>query len=557
VLLAAIEQWNLAGALERFVGMFAFALWDRADHELCLVRDRVGKKPLHYRLTQHDLHFGSELRALSVLEDLELAPDPQAVGQFLRYGYIAAPRSIFAGVAKVEPGCIVRIRASSASRLTATVSRYWSAGETFMHGRVARRSVSFEGAAKELEELLTDAVRVRLESDVPLGAFLSGGIDSSVVVALMQRLAGTPVRTFSIGFGDAPYDEAVHARAVAAQLGTAHTELYVEPRDMIEAAPQMATVFDEPFADSSQIPTWLVARLARRDVKVVLSGDGGDEVFGGYSRYQRMIQWQRWVRRIPGPLRPQAAAILGRAARLPLGSAGAWLERVMPGDLGSVTPQQRLAKAASLLQCPGLDAAYERHLAHWEHPEALVQGARAPWWTLPGAGPAQDADDATSFERMCELDLAHYLPDDILVKVDRTTMNVGLEARAPLLDHRVIEFAAHCPVAYRVTAGDGKRLLKHVAFQLVPRTLLERPKQGFAVPLAAWLRGPLREWASELLARDNLRAAALLDPDPVWERWDAHVSGRRDWSALLWDVLMLQAWHREFRATRAALRVAA
>jgi asparagine synthase (glutamine-hydrolysing) len=551
-ILAAVETWGLDEALKRFVGMFAFALWDATECELTLVRDRAGKKPLYYLLNGENVHFSSELSSLTALPDLKLRIDRQAVGEFLRYGYVPAPHSILHNVCKLPPGSFIRLRRDAAGRLGATHGTYWSVNEVYRLGGVERRDVTFADASRELEQLLEDAVRLRLESDVPLGAFLSGGIDSSVVVALMQRLNSTPVRTFTIGFKEGDYDEARHAADVASRLGTEHTEFYVDRNDLLDLVPKMTSVFDEPFGDSSQIPTLLVAQLARRHVKVVLSGDGGDEVFGGYRRYQRFVRWWQAMSRVPPSMRPSLAAAMNVASRARIGPFWKVMARLTPGDRGSVTPAQQLAKVASLLRQSGMDAAYERQLAHWEDPAALVRGASAPWWRPPGRDPGDDASIDQCFERMMELDFGHYLPDDILVKVDRTCMSVGLEARAPLLDHRVLEFAARMPVSHKVKVGEGKLLLKDVAYRLVPRQLLDRPKQGFGVPLAQWLRGPLRDWAEALLDVHSLAAAGLVEPEPIRRLWLEHTRADRDWSASLWDVLMLQSWHARFITQPAA-----
>jgi len=542
VVLEAIEQWGLEAAVSRFVGMFAFALWDREQRELSLVRDRAGKKPLYLLLRAHELYFGSELRALLSIPGLNPGIDRQAVGQYLRYGFIPAPRSILQGCRKIGPGTIVRVRVDGSGQLVAADATYWSAADVYRRGRERRRQVGFDGASREIEVLLEDAVRIRLESDVPLGAFLSGGIDSSVVVALMQRLCPRPVRTFTIGFDSDDYDEASYAARIARYLGTDHTELYLGESEILDIVTRMTEVFDEPFADSSQLPTLLVAQLARRHVTVALSGDGGDEVFGGYRRYQRFVQWWSRLAGVPLPARALAASTASLVARLPLGPLWPVLGRLFPGDVGSVSLPQQFAKLASLMRLQTVDEAYERQLAHWPEPERVAPGARPPWWQPLGEDPGTCTDAERCFERMMEIDFGHYLPDDILVKVDRTSMSQGLETRAPLLDHRIVEFAAELPVAYRVRAGDGKVLLKDVAYRLVPRQLLERPKQGFGVPLADWLRGPLREWADDLLMPATLDRSGLVGSSPVQSVWREHLAGQRDWSAALWDVLMLQSW---------------
>lgn len=548
VALEAIEQWGLDAAVARFIGMFAFVLWDRERRELSFVRDRVGKKPLYLLLRERELYFASELRALLSVDGLSHSIDVQAVGQYLRYGYVPASRSILQDCRKVGPGTIVRVRLDGSGKLYPAETTYWSAVDVYRHGRDHRRQVGFAEASGELEALLEDAVRIRLESDVPLGAFLSGGVDSSLVVALMQRLASGPVRTFTIGFETEGYDEARHAAEIARHLGTDHTEVYLSESQMLDLVPRMPDVFDEPFADSSQLPTLLVAELAKRHVTVALTGDGGDEVFGGYRRYQRFLRQWALLTSIPGPLRTLVAGAASVAAGWPRDR-----DRAVAGFLtrGTADSGSRTAKLASLLRLRTVDEAYERQLAHWPEPDLVAPGSRPPWWQPAGENPGGSKDAERCLERMMELDFSHYLPDDILVKVDRTSMSLGLETRTPLLDHRIVEFAAHLPVKFRAQAGEGKVLLKDVAYRLIPRTLLDRPKHGFSVPLAQWLRGALREWASDLLSPARLEGNGLVTPGPIQAAWRQHLEGRRDWSALLWDVLMLQAWYEKY-ATRIA-----
>jgi asparagine synthase (glutamine-hydrolysing) len=359
----------------------------------------------------------------------------------------------------------------------------------------------------------------------------------------MQRHASKPVNTYTIGFREKGFDEATYAADIARHLQTNHTEIYMSTTDVLDLVPRVPEVFDEPFGDSSQLPTILVSSVARRYVTVALSGDGGDEIFGGYRRYQRFWQLWRWLSVLPAPMRRYVGRAAELAARVPMEAIWRIFGCLVPGDAGRVTIPQQLAKIGQFAQLNGVDALYERQLTHWDNPSRVVESSAPPWWQCGGTDPGNRASAAECFERMMELDLGHYLPDDILVKVDRATMHVGLESRAPLLDHRVIEFAARLPVEMRIRPGHGKRVLRELAGSLVPASLIERPKQGFGVPLARWLRGPLREWADESLAKPQLARSGIIDPEPVAQLWHEHQNGHRDWAAQLWDVLMFQSWY--------------
>jgi asparagine synthase (glutamine-hydrolysing) len=534
VLLAAIEAWGLFAALERSNGMFAFALWNRADRSLRLVRDRLGEKPLYYGWSGRTLLFGSELKALRTFPGFAAGIDRQAVAQFLRHKYVPAPRSIYQGVAKLPPGSVVSIDAEG--HVSEPVA-YWSAEE------VARRGLSdpFRGspdeAANALEECLGDAVRLRLEADVPVGAFLSGGIDSSTLVALMQSQTSRPVRTFTIGVRQPGYDEAAHAAAVARHLGTDHTELYVTAEEAMSVIPSLPEIYDEPFADSSQIPTFLVSKLARDRVTVSLSGDGGDEVFGGYNRYAwgRAV-WQRtgWL---PPAVRRVGAMGLRSVSPSSWESAFRAAGPLLPRAMRQRNPGEKLYKLAGALEADGIDQMYRSLVSHWRNPGAVVLGGDEP----PDDPEAGDGiSDPT--RRMMLLDTLTYLPDDILVKLDRATMAVSLEGRVPYLDHRVVETAWSMPLSMHVSGRVGKRLLRRVLHRYVPPALVERPKWGFGIPTGAWLRGPLRGWAEALLEPARLRREGLFDPRPISAAWADHLSGRRNRQYELWDVLMFQAW---------------
>ncbi|MGQ9371635.1 asparagine synthase (glutamine-hydrolyzing) [Azospirillum sp. A39] len=548
VLVEACAAWGVAAAARRLVGIFAFALWDRRRRELHLVRDPLGVKPLYWGRFGGTLLFASQPKALRAHPAFRGEVDRDALAVYMRHNYVPAPFSIYRGVAKLEPGCILTVRPGAEPERTV----YWDLAAAVRDGRAGRLALSDEEATDRLEALLMDAVGRQMVADVPLGAFLSGGIDSSTVVALMQAQADRPVRTFTIGFHEAGFDEADAARAVAAHLGTDHTELRIEPRHALEVIPGLADWYDEPFADSSQIPTFLVSRMTRRAVTVALSGDGGDELFAGYNRYF----WGAGLWRRLGPL-PAGLRAAGAAAIRAV-PPGGWdaLFAPLPERLRPRLAGDKLHKLAGVLGADGPDALYRRLITHWEEPDALVRGGREPHGLLWDEAVAERVPDFV--ERMQYLDAATYLPDDILVKVDRASMAVALEARVPLLDHRVVEFAWRLPLSQKIRGGKGKWLLRQVLDRHVPRALVERPKMGFGVPIDAWLRGPLRDWAEALLDERRLREEGLFDPAPIRTRWAEHLSGRRNWQYLLWSVLMVQAWKDRWEpASSAAAAVTA
>ena len=532
-MLAAIDAWGVAGAVGRFNGMFAIAVWDTVERTLTLVRDRLGVKPLYYGWAGRTFVFGSELKALAVHPDFQASLDRAAVELLLRFTYIPAPRTIYAGVAKLTPGSILTFTPRTGRTETVT---YWSAASAAARGVANRFAGTEADAAEAVESLLADAVRLRMIADVPLGVFLSGGIDSSLVTALMQAQSSAPVRTFSIGLEDSDYNEAPFARAVATHLGTDHTDLYVSPAEALDVIPKLAAMYDEPFADSSAIPTHLVARLARQSVTVSLSGDGGDELFGGYVRYQLGRQFDR-LTPVPGPLR--------RAASRAMTSFSAerwdrWLahgSRVLPQALRAPGAGARLHKAARVLGASEPDAMYFELVSHWMDVMPGGGAARAP---IDDPGTAAGIEDPV--ERMMLFDQVSYLPDDLLVKVDRASMAVGLEAREPLLDYRLVEFAWTLPSSMKVRRRETKPILRRVLDRHVPPHLLDRPKMGFAVPIGRWLRGPLRDWAESLLDARRLKEHEWLHAAPIRAAWAEHLAGQRDWQFHLWAVLMLQAW---------------
>jgi asparagine synthase (glutamine-hydrolysing) len=537
VMVAAISAWGMEAALGSFNGMFAFAVWDRDTRRLHLARDRVGEKPLYYGWAGTSFVFGSELKALRAVPGFLPEVDRDVLALYLRHKYVPAPWSIYAGVRKLPPGTLLTVTDAGPGQNLAP-SAYWSAREIAEAGPDDR--LDERAAVEGLDALLRDAVRLRMEADVPLGAFLSGGIDSSTIVALMQAQSSRPVRTFTIGYEDRDFDEAGDARAVARHLGTNHTELYLTPRECMDVIPRLPTLYDEPFADSSQIAVYLVSAMARRHVTVSLSGDGGDELFGGYNRYLWAPAVLRRTGRIPQPLRRIAAKLLTSRSPETWESLLRRTEPFVPHRARQRLAGDKLYKIATLLGVDSPDQAYLQLVSHWGQSTALVAGSRE----LPTAITEPDRRPWLSgaAERMMYLDLVTYLPDDILAKVDRASMGVSLEARVPLLDHRVVELAWRTPLSMKLRAGQTKWLLRQVLYRYVPASLVERPKMGFGVPIDRWLRGPLRDWAEALLDPRRLRTEQYLDPQPVRARWAEHLSGRRNWQYHLWDVLMFQAW---------------
>ncbi len=536
VMLAGIERWGPAATIARLWGMFAIALWDRHDRTLWIARDRLGKKPLYYGWSSGTFLWGSELKALRAHPACPTRVSPAALASFLRFAYVPSPHCIYDGLHKLLPGSYAVVRAGKEPEVT----RYWDPRDVVEAGTRAPSPLDDTAAVEELDHLLGDATRRRMVADVPLGAFLSGGIDSSTVVALMQAGSSRPVRTFTIGFDEAGYDEAQDARAVAAQLGTAHTELYVTPEEAQAVIPRLGRIYDEPFADSSQIPTFLVSQMARRDVTVALSGDGGDEVFGGYNRYvwapdlvRRTAPYPRWARRAAGRLLTAVAPSTWDAVGRRAGTASDALGQKALGD--------KLHKVGLALSTTDPDALYESLVSQWQSPPVAGAAGQLPWMLRDARVHAV----APGFvERMMLLDTMTYLPDDILAKVDRASMAVSLEARAPLLDHRVVEWAWRQPLSRRIRDRQGKWALRQVLRRYVPDALVDRPKAGFAVPIHAWLRGPLRPWAEALLTETAL-SDAMLDPAPIRHAWQQHVTGRANHMPRLWTVLMWQAWRAE------------
>ena len=542
VMLAAFDEWGLARALRRFNGMFAFALWDREERSLHLARDRIGEKPLYYGCVGGVLLFGSELKALRAHPRFRGEVSRNALALYLRHNYIPTPYTIYEGVSKLLPG--TRLTIDEAGNVSGPVP-YWSAKAAAEHGVNNFFDGSDAEAVDELDGLLRDSIRMRMIADVPLGAFLSGGIDSSTVVALMQAQSERPVKTFSIGFYEEEYSEAGYAKEVAKHLGTDHTELYVTPEEAMSVIPRLPTLYDEPFSDSSQIPTYLVSELARRHVTVSLSGDGGDELFGGYNRYFWGRSIWRKIGWMPPRLRGAAAGAMTAVSPQAWDLAFKKLGPILPGKLRQRVPGDKLHKLAGILNVENPEVMYTSLVSLWKDPGSMIAGGYEPPTAL--TDPAQWADLPDFTQRMMYLDTVTYLPDDILVKVDRASMGVSLEGRIPFLDHRLVEFAWQLPLGMKVRNGQGKWMLRQVLNRYVPNKLIERPKMGFGVPIDVWLRGPLREWAESLLNERRLSDEGFFDPLPIREKWSEHLSGRRNWQYHLWDVLMFEAWLEENR----------
>ncbi len=538
-LLAALRHWGVEKTLQRLNGMFAFALWDNAERSLFLARDRMGEKPLYYGNNSGCFFFASELKSFKAHPHWQADIDRNALALYMRHNNVPAPWSIYQGIKKLPPAHFVVI--CEAGQQVSEPHCYWNLAEIAEQGAAMQAKGDSEALVNELDTLLRVAVDSRMTADVPLGAFLSGGFDSTMVAALMQAQSSRPVKTFTIGFHEQGYNEAVHAKAVARHLGTDHTELYVTPEETMAVISRLPTIWDEPFSDSSQIPTLLVSELAQKYVTVSLSGDGGDELFCGYNRYTQGYQIWRRLQLLPGPLRQLIGSLMQIFPGRPLERLFSFL----PIRFQIPHLADRLPKLAEVVKEKSGGSYYHRLISHWNEPDRLVLGAIEPQ-TLFNR-PEQHPRLVDFREQMMYLDSMTYLPDDILTKVDRASMAVSLEARVPLLDHRVVEFAWRVPMSLKYRDGKGKWLLREVLYRYVPRELMERPKMGFGVPIEHWLCGPLREWAEELLGERRLLEEGFFDPVPIRKMWHEHVTGKRRWHYYLWDVLMFQAWleHQE------------
>lgn len=543
-LLACFVAWGIEKTLKAAVGMFALALWDRHDRILTLARDRMGEKPLYYGWQGSTLLFGSEIKALKFHPAFRNEVDRDSIALLLRHNCIPAPYSIFKGISKLMPGHFLSLPLSDGgSARDCKAQPYWRLNDVVEEGARAPFTGSATEATDLLQERLSQSIGDQMLADVPLGAFLSGGIDSSTVVALMQRQSAKPVRTFTIGFDEGGYDEAAHAKAVARHLGTDHTELYVRPEDALEVIPKLPGIYCEPFSDSSQLPTFLLCQLARQHVTVALSGDGGDELFGGYNRYLSARKVWSNMQRLPRCSRQGAVRVLRALSPVAWDRVFAAAKPVLPKRLHLATPGDKAHKLAEVLDLADGRAFFRQLTSHWKEPTKIVIGAHEPptLLTAPAASPETD-----SFEHwMMAMDAQTYMADDILVKVDRAAMANSLETRVPMLDHRVVELAWRIPLDLKIRDGQGKWLLRQVLYRHVPQSLIERPKMGFGIPLDSWLRGPLREWAEDLLNANRLRNEGYFNPEPIREVWNEHLSGKRNWQHHLWDILMFQAWLKE------------
>lgn len=540
-LLACFDTWGIDNTITQAVGMFAFAVWDKLNKTLTLGRDRLGEKPLYYgwQGVGHSaiFLFGSELKALSAHPSFVSDIDRNSLSLYMRYGYVPSPYSIYKNINKLMPGCMLTV---SLDRPTPNLKAYWSVGMAAEAGLTN----PFLGTPKEaviaLDSVLKSAISSQMVADVPLGAFLSGGVDSSTVVALMQTQSNRPIKTFSIGFHEDLYNEAAHASRVAAHLGTEHTELYLSPEQSLAVIPKLPIIYDEPFADSSQIPTFLVSQMAREQVTVCLSGDAGDELFAGYNRYQlvasmweKLASWPLPIRKAVGmSIQSVSPTALNRFASI-LQISKRWT------DVG-----YKLHKGADVLSSASASEVYQRLVSHWQNPDLIVLGSKEPPTLLTGnRPPLRGLNDV---EQMMALDMLTYLPDDILTKVDRAAMGVSLETRVPFLDHRVVEFAWSLPLDYKLRKEligyTTKWALKEVLYQYVPKKIIDRPKMGFGIPIDSWLRGPLKDWAEDLLSIERMVRDGYLNPVLIRQRWKEHLSGKRNWQHSLWCVLMFQAW---------------
>ena len=543
-LLAALATWGIEQALKATVGMFAFAVWDRRERILTLARDRAGEKPLYYGWQKDTFFFASELKALKAHPSFQPGVNREALALFLRHSCVPAPYSIYLGIQKLMPGHYVEISPPPRRPCSDPKPKpYYELNTVISTGRANPFRGSVHQAIASLNVQLTTAIESQMLSDAPIGALLSGGIDSSAIVAIMQSLSEIPIRTFTVGFSDKRYNEAEQAKEVAQHLGTCHTELYVSPKDALAVIPKLASIYCEPFGDSSQIPTYLVSALASRHVKVALSGDAGDEIFGGYNRYLLAATTWNWARRLPNPFRQAASRLLTSRSPLQWDGIASAVDPFLPRRLRLRTPGEKAHKLSSALLAEDGASFYTDLISAWKNPSAVVIGAHEPKTLI--SHPQSWPPSENFIEWMMAMDARTYMHDDILTKVDRAAMANSLETRTPFLDHRVIEFAWRLPLSMKIRKGKGKWLLRQLLYQHVPQALIDRPKMGFAVPLSDWLRGPLREWAEDLLDPQRLRSEGYFEPTTIRKTWESLCSGESNDQHALWNILMFQAWLSE------------
>lgn len=540
-LLESIEVLGIEKTIQKIKGMFAFGIWDKKKRILTLARDRMGEKPLYFGWQGEGINkiflFGSELKALKAHPQFEGKINRDAIALQLRHNYIPDPYSIYKDIYKLLPGHYLQLNEEHLKKkIPLSLKSYWSSTKNAIYGNQNQLTLSIEDMQRDLEKQLRSSVKHQMISDVPLGAFLSGGIDSSLVVALMQSESSSPIKTFTIGFTENDYNEAIYAKKIALHLGTDHSELYVSPKEIMEVIPKLPLIYDEPFSDSSQIPTYLVSQLAKQQVKVALSGDGGDELFCGYNRYMRSDKIWNLLCLIPHPLRKILASGIEYI------SPQNWTEILdfLPFSKGYVNLQNKIYKGAKALNARTVSELYYVLSSHWQNPTEIVLNSKEPSTFLTEFKP--ELKSLSNHQQMMALDLITYLPNDNLVKVDRAAMASSLETRVPFLDHKLIEYIWKIPHSFKFRNGQGKWILKKILNQYVPKNLTERPKMGFAIPLNSWLRGPLREWAENLLNEKRLVEEGYLNSKLIRDKWKEHLSGKKNWKSDLWNVLMFQAW---------------
>ncbi len=540
-ILAAIETWGVTRTLEKSRGMFALALWDKSEKCLLLARDRLGEKPLYFGRQNGCFLFCSELKALKKHPAFAGEISRDALTLYLQHNYIPTPYSIYTDICKLDPGSMLKVNIDS--MMTGQVfkpQKYWSFTETFDTGKRDRFSGGDDEAINRLELLLGESIETQMVADVPLGAFLSGGIDSSIVVALMQKRSEKPIKTFSIGFADHQFNEAGYAKEVSRIVGTDHTELYVTPRHALEVIPNLPNIFDEPFSDPSQIPTCILSQMTRQHVTVSLSGDGGDELFGGYDRYRWGQQINHVANLVPDKLLKPLATLMKTVSPSALNRIFLMISQVIPGKYQVNRLGDRVHRLSEILLAESPEMRYCKLVSHWDKAEDVVIGGKKPAALFDNISSGITSQNYTEF--MMVLDSVTYLPDDILVKVDRAAMAASLETRIPFLDHKLVEFACSLPLHMKIRKGTSKWLLKQVLYRHIPKEMVDRPKMGFGLPMDAWLRGPLREWAEDLLSTSRLENDGFFRPEPIRQKWKEHLSGERNWQYHLWDILMFQAW---------------
>lgn len=535
IIIAGFDFWGIEKTLSALVGMFAIAVWDTVELELYLIRDRLGEKPMYYGWQGSSFLFGSELKAFHSHPEFKKEICLDALGEFFKYSYVPSGTSIYKGIKKLQPGTYCKVSLSNKEIKSFT---YWDLKDRIKSENLENNSV--EENIDALENLLKDAIGKQMISDVPLGAFLSGGVDSSAIVALMQCQSNKPVKTFSMGFNEKRYDEAIYAKKVAQHLGTEHTEMYISPEQAMGVIPLLSDIYDEPFADSSQIPTYLVSKLAKANVTVSLSGDAGDELFSGYNRYLMVNNAWGKLSKIPKGLRKGLGNFLLSQSAGRLDSLYKGIEPLIPGKYKLSNFGDKMHKVANKLHVSSQSELYDGFISHWSSKDILSSASQERIYNL------DEIKNISFIEKMMYVDAKTYLPDDILVKVDRAAMANSLETRTPFLDHRVVEFAWNLPMSLKIRDGKGKWILREVLYRHVPKDLIERPKMGFGIPLDSWLRGPLKEWAMDLLSTDSLDKHKLLNKDNIHRKLNEHISGKKNWQHQLWDVLMFQSWYNKY-----------